>query len=40
MWSAALACGFFVFLFIRKSAFDGVLVGKAIPIAGLLVLGR
>jgi hypothetical protein len=39
MRSAVVACGCFVFLFIRKSAFDGVLVGEAIPIAGLLVLG-
>jgi hypothetical protein len=31
---AALACGFFAFLFIRRSAFAGVLVGEAVLIAG------
>jgi hypothetical protein len=33
---AALACGFFAFLFIRKSAFAGVVVGEAVLIAGAL----
>jgi hypothetical protein len=32
----ALACGFFAFLFIRKSAFAGVVVGEAVLIAGAM----
>ena len=39
MRSAELACGFFAFLFIRKSAFAGVLVGEAILIVGMLAFG-
>jgi hypothetical protein len=36
---AALACGFLGFLFVRRSAFAGVVVGEAALIAGALVFG-
>ncbi len=36
---AALAIGFFAFLFIRRSAFAGVLAGEAALIAGALAFG-
>jgi hypothetical protein len=36
---AALACGFFAFLFIRRSAFAGVVVGEAVLVAGALAFG-
>ena len=36
---AALGCGFFAFLFIRRSAFAGVVVGEAVLVAGALVFG-
>jgi branched-subunit amino acid transport protein len=36
---AALACGFLAFLFIRRSAFAGVVVGEAVLVAGALVFG-
>jgi hypothetical protein len=35
----ALACGFLAFLFIRRSAFAGVVVGEAVLVAGALVFG-
>jgi hypothetical protein len=36
---AALACGFLAFLFIRRSAFAGVVVGEAVLVAGALLFG-
>jgi len=36
---AALACGFLAFLFIRRSAFAGVLVGEAVLVSGALLFG-
>lgn len=35
----ALACGFFAFLFIRRSAFAGVVVGEAVLVLGALMFG-
>jgi hypothetical protein len=36
---AALAGGFLAFLFIRRSAFAGVVVGEAVLVAGALAFG-
>jgi hypothetical protein len=36
---AALGIGFLAFLFIRRSAFAGVLVGEAVLIAGAMAFG-
>lgn len=36
---AALAIGFFAFLFIRRSAFAGVAVGEFVLVAGALAFG-
>lgn len=36
---AALACGFLAFLFIRRSAFAGVVAGEAVLVAGALAFG-
>jgi hypothetical protein len=36
---AALAAGFFAFLFIRRSAFAGVVAGEAVLVAGALAFG-
>ena len=36
---AALAIGFLAFLFIRRSAFAGVLAGEAVLVAGALAFG-
>jgi len=36
---AALACGFFGFLFIRRSAFAGVVIGEVVLILGALLFG-
>jgi hypothetical protein len=35
----ALAAGFFAFLFLRRSAFAGVVVGEAVLVTGAMVLG-
>jgi hypothetical protein len=35
----ALACGFFAFLFIRRSPFAGVLAGEAVLVVGALIFG-
>jgi hypothetical protein len=37
---AALAVGFFAFLFIRRSAFAGVVAGEAALVTGALVFGE
>jgi Branched-chain amino acid transport protein (AzlD) len=37
---AALACGFFGYLFIRRSPFAGVLVGEAVLVVGALAFGK
>jgi hypothetical protein len=36
---AAIACGFFAFLFMRRSPFAGVLAGEAVLVAGALTFG-
>ena len=36
---AALACGFFGFLFIRRSAFAGVVIGEAVLVLGAMLFG-
>ena len=36
---AALACGFLAFLFIRRSAFAGVMAGEAVLVVGALAFG-
>ena len=37
---AALAAGFLAFLFIRRSAFAGVVAGEAVLVAGALAFGH